>query len=90
MAGSQVMIVNGTDDDAVCRVSGGSGTPGGAVTDMKWRLPKKQTFAFSIEIGDKATGLKLTKNSRGYKLEVVGNGNGRKPKPKPKPKPGKS
>jgi hypothetical protein len=95
MTGSRVVIVNGTDDDAVCKVSGGGGVPSRTPAKAKmWKLPRKRTsrpmiptpctLHFSIEIGDEEVtpavrSLKLVKDSQGYRIEVT-NGNGSKPK----------
>lgn len=93
MTGSRVVIVNGTEEDAVCKVSGG-GAPG-MTKDMMLRVPRRKTrkpliptpciLHFSVEVGDEEVtsavkSLKLTKDGQGYRIEVT-NGNGRKPKP---------
>ncbi|HEV8577747.1 MAG TPA: hypothetical protein VGX68_01595 [Thermoanaerobaculia bacterium] len=88
MAKQPVMFVeNSTDDDAVCKVSGGTG---GIGKGQQWKLPKKKikklppltipcTLHFSIEIGDQEVtsamkGLRLLRGANGLQVEVVKNG----------------
>jgi hypothetical protein len=81
-----MFVENGTDDDAVCKVTPGSGIS----KAQQWRVPKKKkkklppltmpcTLHFSIEIGDQEVtsavkGLRLFRGANGIQIEVVKNG----------------